>query len=77
MAPRQALALPRRVEIIHGRLPGAMGQPRASTPPRSVVAAAQGSTNGAAIQQAHVKVARVRHADRRAPARIPSLQLRR
>ena len=32
-------------------------------------------TNGAAIQQALVKVARVRHADSRAPARLPSLQL--
>ena len=86
---RRAIALGRSVAWSHGRrwrfpaevpqgwLYRAMGQPRASTPPRSVVAAAQGSTNGAAIQQALVKVARVRHADRRAPARIPSLQLRR
>ena len=75
MAPRQALALPADARRYLAAGYRAMGQPRASRPPRSGVAAAQGSTSGAAIQQALVKVARVRHADSRAPARVPSLQL--
>ena len=55
----------------------AMEQPQALTPPRSRSSEGLRSTSGAAIQKALVKVARVRHADRRPTARLPSLRLRR